>query len=317
MTQGAVKESSRNSTAPRDALDSELLMAAFVHVDLTEKVAGPMSEWVRDYCPPPEPLPTDESRPKVDLIGSVQAVAILTWALGLVIFADRPWVAEMDLDPALSRADHALAQPAPSRPLPDSTADYLRQSPFHTDDPRIDLALDHALASIATLGYQRTRLQDVARAAGVSEAFLLIRFKTKLGMLRAIVDPGYGAAYEAFSAFQQAVADEYGPGIAEAVAWREYLNPNIRDRQILGLETDRLAKHDAVMREITLAAEQQVVDARLAEVSASERAARTGDTHMDFATGHGLPIVGLLLPHAWTLPLNMVTEPYLVGHPFA
>jgi len=219
--------------------------------------------------------------------------------------------------PQVRRHVPRLARPAPSRPLPDSTADYLRQSPLHTDDPRIDLALDHALASIATVGYQRTRLQDVAKAAGVSEAFLLIRFKTKLGMLRAIIDPGYGAAYEAFSAFQQAVADEYGPGIAEAVAWREYLNPNIRDRQILGLETDRLAKHDDVMREITLAAEQQVVDARLAEVSASERAARTGDTHMDFATGHGLPIVGLLLPHAWSLPLNMVTEPYLVGNPFA
>ena len=295
----------------------ELLMASFVHVDLTEKVAGPMSDWVRDYCPLPEPLAPGESKPQVDPIGSVQAVAILTWALGLVVFADRPWVAEMDLDPALSRADHALAQPAPARPLPDSTAEYLRQSPFHTDDPRIDLALDHALASIATVGYQRTRLQDVAKAAGVSEAFLLIRFKTKLGLLRAIIDPAYAVAYEAFAAFQQSITDEYGPGIAEAVAWREYLNPHIRDRQILGLETDRLAKHDVTMREITLSTEQQVFAGRLANVSASERAARTGDTHMDFATGHGLPIVGLLLPHAWTLPLNMVTEPYVRGHPFA
>ena len=50
---------------------------------------------------------------------------------------------------------------------------------------------------------------------------------------------------------------------------------------------------------------------QLAGTPAADRAMRTGNVHLDFATGHGLPIVGLLLPEAWTLPFNTVTEPYV------
>lgn len=35
------------------------------------------------------------------------------------------------------------------------------------------------------------------------------------------------------------------------------------------------------------------------------------------AAGHGLPIIGLLLPHAWALPLNKVNEPNFGGNPYA
>lgn len=303
---GAMESFARPSAQLAAAV--ELLMASIVHPDLAADVYEPMRDWLATYCP----LGSDGQR----ALRSTQAVAILTWALGLVIFSDRPWVAEMDLTPALSRAYGALTQPAPARPLPSSTAGYLRMSPFHTDDPRIDVALDHASASIGSIGYQRTRLQDVAKAAGVSEAFLLIRFTNKIGMFRMINDTNYASSYESFSEFQRATAAEYGSGVAEAVAWREYLNPAIRDRQIMGLETDRLARHDQRMRDIVLSAERSILDQRLQGVPPEDTPARVGDTHLDFATGHGLPLVGLLLPHAWSLPLSTLTEPYMAAHPY-
>ena len=54
-----------------------------------------------------------------------------------------------------------------------------------------------------------------------------------------------------------------------------------------------------------------VLDQQLAATPDTDRHTATGRIHLDFATGHGLPTVGLLLPEAWTLPFNTITEPYL------
>lgn len=297
---------------PQVSAAVELLMASIVHPELATEVTEATRDWMHRHCPPNAAGADSRSA-----LQATQAVAILTWALGLVIFADRPWVEEMDIGPALTRAHHALTHPASPRPLPEGTAEYLRTSPFHTDDPRIDKALDHASESIGSIGYQRTRMQDVARVAGVSEAFLLLRFKTKIDMFRMITDQGYAAGYQAFTDFQLSVAADHGHGMAEAVAWREYLNPAIRDRQTIGIETDRLARHNPTMRRTILPTEELILAERLDGARDSDRPTLIGDTHLDFAVGHGLPLVGLLLPHAWSLPLNTVTEPYMSGHPYA
>lgn len=207
----------------------------------------------------------------------------------------------------------ALTHPARPTPLPEATPSHLRDSPFHTDDPRVDLALENAMKSFGTIGYQRTRLMDIAKATGVSDGFILLRYKTKLGLLQAIVNESYAQGYQELIDFQQDVAARFGPGIAEAVAWREYLDPRISDRQMLGMETDRLSLFNPAMREIAFDKDLAVLEQQLNEVPAAERSVRTGDTHLDFAAGHGLPAIGLILPEIWTLPFNVVTEPYVEG----
>ena len=183
----------------------------------------------------------------------------------------------------------------------------LYDSPFNTDDPRID----HALASIGTIGYHRTRLIDIATKTGVSEGFILIRFTTKLGLMRAVIDAGYAEGYQAFIDYQERIAAEHGPGIAEATAWRQYLDPNISDRQTLGMETDRLSLFNPAMRDTTFPQDLAVLDQQLATTPDTDPNTATGRIHLDFASGHGLPITALLLPEAWTLPFNTITEPYL------
>ncbi|MCX6413499.1 MAG: TetR family transcriptional regulator [Actinobacteria bacterium] len=278
----------------------ELVLASLVDPALTGPVLEPTRQWLRDHVTgTPDP------------VRAAQGTAILTWALGLTVFSTRPWTATMDLAPALAHAHRALAHPTAPVALPDAVAAHLYDSPFNTDDPRIDLALDNALASIGTIGYHRTRLVDIATKTGVSEGFILIRFTTKLGLMRAIIDAGYAEGYQAFIDYQERIAAEHGPGIAEATAWRQYLDPRISDRQTLGMETDRLSLFNPTMRDTTFPQDLAVLNQQLAGTPDTDRNTATGRIHLDFASGHGLPITALLLPEAWTLPFNTITEPYL------
>ena len=278
----------------------ELVLASLVDPALAGPVLEPTRQWLRDHV---------TSGP--DPVRAAQGTAILTWALGLAVFSTRPWTATMDLAPALAHAHRALAHPTAPVALPDAVAGHLYDSPFNTDDPRIDLALDNALASIGTIGYHRTRLVDIATKTGVSEGFILIRFTTKLGLMRAVIDAGYAEGYQAFIDYQERIAAEHGPGIAEATAWRQYLDPNISDRQTLGMETDRLSLFNPAMRDTTFPQDLAVLDQQLAATPDTDPNTAPGRIHLDFATGHGLPITALLLPEAWTLPFNTITEPYL------
>lgn len=291
--------------APEIRAGVELVLASLVDPALAPIVLEPIRQWLRErIAGEPEPGTPNP-------VHAARATAIVVWAFGLVMFSTRPWTADMDLTRALTRARSALARPADPAPLPDATATHLLTSPFETDDPRIDLVLDNAMASIGTIGYQRTRLIDVATASGVSEAFILQRFSTKLGLLRAVIELSRAEGYQALLEFQERISAEHGPGIAEAVAWRQYLDPRISDRQMLGTETDRLSLFNPIMRDITFEQDTAVLTQQIAGTPDSERNTSIGNTHLDFATGHGLPIVGLLLPESWTLPFNVITEPYL------
>jgi hypothetical protein len=58
------------------------------------------------------------------------------------------------------------------------------------------------------------------------------------------------------------------------------------------METDRLSMFNPTMRYTTFPQDLAILDQQV-------------------ASGHGLPITALLLPEAWTLPFNTITEPYL------
>jgi AcrR family transcriptional regulator len=268
-----------------------------------------MAKWLRVRCQ----LESSGQAP----VKAAQATAITAWALGLVLFANRPWVDSMNAEPAIARIHHALANPAAPVPLPPVTATYLRESPFDTGDPRVDTILGSALESIGTVGYQRTRVLATTQAAGVSESFAFTRYPTKLDLFLAVIQTGYSQAYDDLRTFRASVTADQGVGIAEAVTWREYLSPDVADRRIVGVETDRLTMYNPRMREITIAADTALLDSILTDVPESQRRAMTGHLHLDFASGHGLPLIGVLLPDSWQLPFDVVTVPETARHPLA
>jgi AcrR family transcriptional regulator len=295
----------RPETNVRAALD--LVIGSHFDPQQRAAVFDPMAAWLRDRCQPPG-TPADPAR-------AAQATAIAIWALGLIVFSNRPWVDAIDPAPAIARIHDALAHPAKAKRLPQTTADYLRASPFDTGDPRVDMILLSALESIGTVGYQRTRIADATRAAGVSESFAFTRYPTKLDLFIAINATAYEQAYADFQAFRATIAESRGPGIAEAVTWREYLAPDVAGRRIVGIETDRLSWYDARMRDVAFAADTAVLDGILTGVPKAARPEMTGHVHLDFASGHGLPLIGALLPDSWQLPFDVVTVPHTASDP--
>ncbi|MBU6245031.1 MAG: TetR/AcrR family transcriptional regulator [Actinomycetales bacterium] len=243
--------------------------------------------------------------------------AIATWAFGLILFRNRPWLGSMDITPALRHMHRALQQPARPGSPPAHPAQHLHASPFDTGDPRIDEVLQRTLASIGDIGYRRTRLRDIAESSGTSEGLIFSRYPTKLDVFLAINRAGYAQAYAETIDYQRRIADTHGPGLAEAALWREYLNPAIVDRQVVGTETDRLSLYDPRMRDLTHAEDTAVLEEQLRGTPDERRAELTGYVHVEFASGHGLPVLGQLVPDAHALPLNVILEPYLTDHPLA
>ena len=283
----------------------ELVMGSQFDPAQRAAIFEPATGWLRERC---QPIGGDTAR-------AAQATAIAVWALGLVIVSNRPWTDSMDPAPAIARIHGALAHPAKPMPLPATSAAYLRESPFDTGDPRVDTILMRTLESIGTAGYQRTHVGSATDAAQVSESFAFTRYPSKLDLFLAVSQTGYAQAYDDIRSFRQAVAADQGIGIAEAVTWREYLSPDVADRRIVSIETDRLTAYNTRMREITLTAEQALLDGILADVPKAQRRAMTGHLHLDFASGHGLPLIGVLLPDSWQLPFDVVTVPETARHP--
>ena len=149
----------------------------------------------------------------------------------------------------------------------------------------------------------------------MSESFAFTRYPSKLDLFLAVIDSGYAQAYAGIIAFRESVAAEQGIGLAEAVTWREYLRPEVAGRMIASLETDRLTRYSERMRDLAFAAETALLDGMLADVPKADRPAITGHLHLDFASGHGLPLIGVLLPDSWQLPFDVVTVPETAAHP--
>ncbi len=284
----------------------ELVMGSQFDPVLRAAVFDGLAEWLGSRC-----LAYDGDRSRAAGASSVVALA-----LGFVLLSRRPWVDEMDIGPGLRRIFVALRNPSEARILPADTADFLRTSPFDTGDPRLDDVLDRTIASIGSVGYRQTRVADIAKASGVSEGFIFSRYKTKLDLFLAVIDFMHAQGYQRLGEFIERIAREVGPGAAEAVAWREYLSPGATTRVVF-LETQRLVSYNERMRAITDPVEQGLLESMVAGTPDIGRAEVIGHVHLEFASGHGLPLLGVLLPSAWELPYDVFTEPFVTSSPLA
>ena len=59
-----------------------------------------------------------------------------------------------------------------------------------------------------------------------------------------------------------------------------------------------------------------MLDGILAGFPEAARPEMTGHVHLEFASGHGLPLIGALLPDSWQLPFDVVTVPHTASEPF-
>jgi hypothetical protein len=135
-------------------------------------------------------------------------------------------------------------------------------------------------------------------------------------MFLAVIDFMHAQGYQRLGEFIDRIAREDGPGAAEAVAWREYLSPAATTRVVF-LETQRLVSHNERMRAITDPVEQHLLESIVPATPDIGRPEVIGHVHLEFASGHGLPLLGVLLASAWELPYDVFTEPFVTSSPLA
>ncbi|MEI8405085.1 MAG: TetR/AcrR family transcriptional regulator [Actinomycetes bacterium] len=223
-------------------------------------------------------------------------------ATGLLLLSRRSWAKGVDLESELRRYHRALHSPAEPIETPrDRVAEFLYLYVFDTEDERLERVLQATAMSMGELGYHRTTISRICRIAGVSSGFVMGRFPSKAELFRRITDEMWGRGLAAISEFVAENAEEIGPTLAEALAWREYQNPAIAKMVVLVNETGRRAGFDPEFGAFVEAHEMEVF-------SSLSGGGVTAFLHSEYALGNGLPLVAHFFPEVRDLPYACVTE---------
>lgn len=229
--------------------------------------------------------------------------------VGLLLLATRPWAAGIDLGPELRRYYRALRAPGTPVATPrDRIAEYLYAYRFDVDDERLERVLLATAVSVGEVGYQATTISRICRAAGVSSGFVMGRFPSKLALFQRVTDEMWGRGLSLITDFISEQAEEIGPVMAEALAWREMQNPALRKVAVLSIEQARLAGFEPAIAAVLGAREEEF----MARYTASLPAAFF---FSEFAIGNGMIALACVRPELRDLPFACVTEPLLASAP--
>lgn len=275
---------------------SELLMVAATTPDLLaavrEECGSQLDAWVS---------PRARVLTRADAARNAFAVAV---ALGLAIAARRYPGRDVDLTGYSAELWNAMQKrPAPAK-LPSRVAEHLDASiDFGTGDPAWEELLTATVLTIGRIGYDHATVTAISEAAGYTKGLLFRRYATKRELLLDATRRMSASTMEANLAFQHAIAQEYSPGIAGAVAIREFMRPGREVLRNLFLEQMRLAIHDPEVR--------AVIDSEIDPVM-SDEATQMGATdhlvyvHTGQALANGVVQLQVLCPEAWSLPYDVV-----------
>ena len=245
--------------------------------------------------------------------GEVEATVAATCvfvALGLLVLARRPWAKGTELDEEFCRYHRALTAPTEPIETPrDRIAEYLYLYVFDVDDDRLNRVLQATAISVGEVGYHATTIARICRKAAVSSGFVMGRFPTKAALFRRVTTEMWGRGMAAIGAFIAESAEEIGPTLAEALAWREMQNPVIAKMSVLALETGRLAGFDADFAELIESEEVRAFD----QLSGGRGV--TAFLHSEYALGNGMGVVAFFRPQVRDLPFACVTETLVATAP--
>ncbi|MFM8894639.1 MAG: TetR/AcrR family transcriptional regulator, partial [Actinomycetales bacterium] len=279
----------------------ELIQASQFDAALYRGIREPVAQWLKERIDPIKAgTPTD---------AAVRA-AVTYLGLGLVLMDGRGW--QVDLTGEFTRYQRALAAPVSASELPADRSTHLDQWPFDTGDPRMDQALGAMAQAVGEVGYHRATISRICRTAKISAGYLYTRYQNKLAFFLAANDILLAHGLQAKAAFAEELAARYGPGIAEAVVWREFQRPEYAFKRALTLEANRLARFDPQMRQVHDEREQALVEQLPV---GAERAGALAYLYTEMAMAFGVYVVPNLARQAWSLPFDTVTVPLLAQQP--
>ena len=239
---------------------------------------------------------------------AAQRAYLIALALGLVILARRYPQRMPALTGFAGTIADALASGGKPQRVPAERADHL-DAPvvFGTDDPIGERLLTATLDAVAEVGYDLASVDQISRRAGFTKGALFRRYSTKRDLFLDATRRMSASTMEANLAFEHRIESTTTPGIASAVAIREFMRPGRERARAVFLEQTRLAIHDPQVR--------AVIDAEISDVLAAESGAQDGDglihIHLSQALALGIVQLQVLHPSAWELPFDVITVPLL------
>ena len=277
----------------------ELLEASLFDETLSQTVGAKFASFI-DSCTSVE---------RNEVVQATVAATVIYLALGLVLFALRPWTRGHNLDDELRRYFAALRAPGDPAKTPTAPiARYLYESPYETGDERLDLLLSAATTTFGELGFHKATVQKICKNAGVSKGFMMGRFASKLALFSTMTEMTWEKAISDSNEFILEAAAERGAGMAEAVAWRELQNPALRNKQRLAIETNRMMRLFPAIDALATAKE-------LDSITSLTGGAPTPFIHTEMALGIGMVMASLFLPELCELPYSCITEALVASAP--
>lgn len=244
---------------------------------------------------------------------AVRGYAVIL-ALGLLMESWRSHADAVDLAAPVVDVARALRSPGTPRVLPPDSAPYLDEGPrFDTGDPRWDSLLRATLRQVGSRGYEAATVEAIVADAGCSQGVLFRRYRTKAEAFLDATRRMIGAATQLNLDYQQRIAREYSPGVAEAIMLREFMRPGREIERVIGLEQYRLAWWTPSLRAELEAEQAPAQAAYLHSVAHLPSAQALARLHLEFAMGMGPVLLAQLHAAAWQLPLDVVTVPLIDG----
>ena len=248
--------------------------------------------------------------------GSARAAATgaaLGLALGLMLVSKRPWATDLDLTLGIRHYAHALTRPGLDSQIPMVRAEFLHLSTIQSGDARLDAVLAAAAWEVGDRGFTMATIPRICRRAGVSEDFVYGQFPEKFELVRTLTEAQLPVGFDALATFIRDIANRHGRDVAEAVAWREIMDPNLSTKRSFAVEINRLASNDESVREVLIAGERRVLNDYVTAARA-EKAEATARFHIDLALGFGFYLLPNLVPSVASLPFIAVT-PGILAEP--
>lgn len=237
-------------------------------------------------------------------------------ALGLLLESWRNTAAGLDLTAPLAHLAPVLSIPGEPVPLPLERATHLDEGPvIETGDPLWDAVLVATLRQVGTRGYEAATVEAIVAEAGCSQSVLFRRYATKSDAFFDATRRMAGGAMALNVAYQQKVATEHSPGVAEAVMMREFMRPGREIERVIGLEQYRLTRHHEQLRADVEAEQAAVQSAYLESLAHLPQAEARARLHLELAMGMGTVLLSQLVVNSWQLPYDVITVPLIDGVP--
>ena len=203
------------------------------------------------------------------------------------------------------------AAPSP-RSLPVDDAPHMDTAPpIHAGEPALDRLLQSTVMLVGEHGFDDTTVSMICRSANVSQGFVFGRYASKLELLLDANRRHQAAGFAFNMDFISSLAEQHGPGIAEAIILREIQRPERRLQNTVFLEPIRVSWHQPELRD----AQEAEVEAAFAHEpkprTKAQRAEAYAHHHTEAAVGLGASLAPRIYPQAHLLPYDVVTVPLL------